>query len=669
MNKQSISDTGYASRFRTYALLFVLAAAALACANWVAIRTVNFESGDFAANTLLILDAKRFHLIHGNYSRVGFNHPGPAILYVLAFGEMLFHDLLHIVPSPFSGQVLAADLYNAGWLVLIVAMVRRMTGNLAPALLFTAIAVLVLAYSDGAILNSMWFPHLYVLPYAAMLVAIAPLVHGRVHSLNALAVASGFLINGHASFIPTLGVVLVVVVAVNFWLSRRDRAMRILSRAWLAGHRRTVLAAVAILFLFFLPLIIATVTEFPGPLYQYYKFGHGNKGNTLREAFKFVGVYWGLGHGAPARGGVVWGLALLLAMLVGLRRLPAGFARDARALGIVFIAATLALLYYAKVGVDMLNEVYIALFYYSVPALAAGLLAVIAWRALGWERNDLAVGALALLALAGSWRWVGTMRIDMLHFYNHPQVVDLYGQMRKLPGEGRIVLDLNPDTADWGEVWSNTLSLLAYAKRQGTDFACINENWHISFTRALQCRPEEAASQRRYFVSYGDAPDPARGEPDAEALHLALYRAGAARPPLDYASVKSQPAFFRQILGKGWTAVEGDFVWSEGPLAQLRLPADPQRTGKVTLYFGSFIPNTQVRMNVQAFVNGKPGGTWTFDATELRRRITLDLGPDPAVEQHIAFKIDKPLRPVDFKLSPDARLLGISLYGIKKEVQ
>ena len=78
-------------------LLLVLFTAGLACVNWDAIRTVNHESSDFAANTLLVLDAKRLQLIHGHYSRVGFNHPGPALLYVLAFGELLFHDWLHLV--------------------------------------------------------------------------------------------------------------------------------------------------------------------------------------------------------------------------------------------------------------------------------------------------------------------------------------------------------------------------------------------------------------------------------------------------------------------------------------------------------------------------------------------------------------------------------------------
>jgi len=655
MDGRSTLDAVRAPGPWTWALLFVLAAVALACSNWGAIQAVNHETSDFAANTLLVLDAKRLHLIYGNYSRVGFNHPGPAILYVLAAGELLFHDLLRIVPSPFSGQLLAVDCYNAAWLVLIVAMVRRMAGSLVPALLFAAVSVLAFAYADHAILNGIWFPHLYVLPYAAMLVAIARLVHGRTDTLVPLAVASGFLINGHASFVPMLGVILVVTLAANWLVSRHDPSMRILGRGWFTAHRRAILVSGGILFLFFVPLIAATVRDFPGPLYQYVKFGHGYKGNTLREAARFTGVYWGLGHGAPARGALAWGLALLAVLAFGLRRLPAAFARDARALGVAFLAGTLALLYYAKVGVDMLDQVYIALFYFAVPALAAGLLALIAYRALGRVGTGIDAGAavLALLAVAAAWHWV---RQDppYRYFYDNPQVVRLYEGVRALPGSGRVVLDLEQTPDNWSEVWGNTLGLLAYAKRQGVDLACVNEHWHISFTRPLQCRPEELAGNRRYEVRRTVAPDPVRGEPALDVLGLSFYRIGAAPRPAHWFDVATHPASFRPVLVQGWT-IEGEGARAAGPLAVIDLPADPARTGRLTLDAGTVIPALDARLTVHAAVDGKPAGAWTLYASERRRRIVLDLGPDPGAPKHIALRLERSA----------GHALDLWLYGVR----
>src|SRR5688500_16653540 len=66
-----------------------------------------YEGGDFAANSLLIQDAKSFDLLVGHYSRIGFNHPGPAILYFQALGEYVFYDLTHLVGAPFAGQLLS----------------------------------------------------------------------------------------------------------------------------------------------------------------------------------------------------------------------------------------------------------------------------------------------------------------------------------------------------------------------------------------------------------------------------------------------------------------------------------------------------------------------------------------------------------------------------------
>lgn len=654
-----------ASRHGACALLFVLIVAALVGVEWHMIANVNHEAGDFAANSLLIQDAKRLHLIHGNYSRVGFYHPGPAILYVLAFGELVLHDWLHLVPSPFSGQIVAGILYNAGWLVLIFALMRRFTAA-APALLFVALLVLAAAFDDPSIVTGLWFPNLYFFPYAAMLVAIAPLVHGRADALKALAVASGFLINGHASFVAMLGVILIVVVAANALLSRRDPSTRILSRDWLGRHRRTLLAAAGILFLFFVPLIVATVVEWPGPISDYIHFGTAAKGNTWGQALAFVAVYWGRSGVALA----LWlGSAAVLVLLL-LKGAGAGaradFVRGARGLGVAFLGATAAALYYAKAGVDMLDEVYIELFYYAVPAMCAALLALFAWRALAVRMRDAAAVVLALAALGGSWHW---LRQDLvyIYLYDHPRVVELYRQLRALPGSGRIVLDLERDPRTWGEIWGGTLSLQAYAARQHVDLVCINENWHISNTRAARCRPEEVAHNRHYQVRPTGAPDPVLGEPDVEALGLSLYRAGAPARPAAYVTVKDEPGYFKGILGKGWSYPEPEFVWTEGPLAELHLPADPARGRWLALDFGSFVPAGDVILRVQAYANGKPAGTSLYYTSEIRHRFPVDLGADPGAAQHIRIRIEGAVSPQQYHISPDPRQLGLSLYGIRKE--
>jgi len=90
----------------------------LLLANLDTLKGVTYEGSDFAANSVLIQSAKNFSLWTGNYSRVGFYHPGPAILYVLTAGEVIFHDWFHLVEHPFAGQIIAVSFYNALWITL-----------------------------------------------------------------------------------------------------------------------------------------------------------------------------------------------------------------------------------------------------------------------------------------------------------------------------------------------------------------------------------------------------------------------------------------------------------------------------------------------------------------------------------------------------------------------
>lgn len=644
------------------ALLFVLIAAVLMVVQWnTNAHKVLHELGDFSANGLLILDAKRLHLLYGNYSRIGVHHPGPAILYVLAFGEAFFHDLLHLVPSPFSGQLMAICLYSAAWIVLIFAMVRRIAGGVVPALMFTAVFTAAIGFFEPPLFLGAWFPDLYMLPFAAMLVAISRLAYGRTDMLRALAVSSGFVINGHVSFIPMLGVILIAMLAANWLLSRRDPAMRILSPAFLVSHRRDILTAVGILFLFFVPLLILTVTEFPGPLYAYAKFGGSDKHNSLREALQFVGFFWRKGQAW------IWGLVLLALLASGVRAASSPMLRDLRALGIAFVAASLALLVYAKFGIDHLALTYVGLFYYSVPALAAALVPLYLYQAVAWPGRAVAAGLVAVAGLAATWQALHKPSYyDFL--YEMPGLVQMHERLRALPGSGRIVLDLEQKGLDWDEIWGKVAALRLYGLRQGTDLYCVNEHWHLLFTEQGRCRPDELATPRRFFVRNMNAPDPARGDADIEGQGLLLYRHGRTDAPQKWVNVSDRKDFFRSILGKGWSDLEADYVWSLAKVAEINLPADPARGRLLRLDVGSFIPEDFFRQHLDVVVNGRPAGSWDFNHFEMRRQIRIDLGPDAGAAQRIELRIAHPASPSDYPSWPkDGRTLGVSLYGIHYE--
>ena len=80
---------GSVPRWAVAASSFVVLLAVLVARNAFLFSNRYYEIGDQGANSILIEQARHFKLLVGNYSRLGFNHPGPAYLYVQAWGEEL----------------------------------------------------------------------------------------------------------------------------------------------------------------------------------------------------------------------------------------------------------------------------------------------------------------------------------------------------------------------------------------------------------------------------------------------------------------------------------------------------------------------------------------------------------------------------------------------------
>ncbi|NML30859.1 hypothetical protein [Paraburkholderia antibiotica] len=458
------------------------------------------EVGDFAANSLLIADAKHLKLLVGNYSRIGFNHPGPAFLYVLAAGEIVFFDLTHWVASPFAGQIYAVALLSGFWIAaigtLLIKMQRGADGAVAAALVTTAIFVGVTAYINYQAFAGPWFPHLYYFAFAAFTVSLGALIMGRADGLPLLAVSLGFLLNGHASFLGMTVIMLACALLANSWIAIRSgsRESQILSRHYLASHFRTIVAALAIVVLFLIPLAIRTMLHFPGPLAEYAAFGHAHKANRVVDAVRFVGLFWSNG---------IFGLLLgAVACAVLVTNKPAreneGRVAPERALSLALACATVAFLFYAVVGVDDFSLMYVGIFYYVVPALALTLLAK---RCL----DNLMVVTLPVAVIVCVA--VGAFTAIRIHQppenvsqYNDPRVPGAYAAIRNLEaGGGPLVFDLD-GTAKWEQLWPLLVGIEAQAKREGSVPFCIAQNWQLVFTQAARCSPDEMSRPHRRFL-------------------------------------------------------------------------------------------------------------------------------------------------------------------------
>jgi hypothetical protein len=458
-----------------------------------------FEYGDLAANTLLVLDAKRSILLTGNYSRVGFNHPGPAYFYVFAAGEYLFHDLLHLTPSPMGGQMLGTAALNAGWLSLLWFLLARFSRSAGAATSGLAVFIAYTVLNEPGFLFGIWMPFLYFAPFAVFTLALARVTSGRPDALVPLALAAGFLVHGHASFIGIVGLMIVIGALVHLsatrWLS--DEVWpKLLSPETVPRYRKHLMAAAAIMVVFLLPPIAQTLLHFPGPLGQYIGYGSARHSNSLAASLTYVFACWGGAAMLVPSGVLMW---VLLKSGGGDRRdlgERLGFAA-------VLVASTLAVLFYTVFAVDTLDHAYIIYFYRAVPGLLAAVTVCALCRAVDvrWHGRLALVGVLsaALLLAFGPRR-------------SSDSVAGIPEAHRALVEfePGPAVLDLD-NSRNWVAVWANTAGLLAYGKRVRTGAYCVRANWHILFTEALHCPPGIASGTPVLTVTPADGAVPGPG--------------------------------------------------------------------------------------------------------------------------------------------------------------
>ncbi|MBE1159184.1 hypothetical protein [Dyella acidiphila] len=639
--------------------LFALVAVLLICSNWTLIDRVNFEMGDLAANSVLIQDAKSFHLFTGNYSRTGMNHPGPAILDALALGEVIFYDLLHVVPSAFSGQLVAVALYNAFWITLLYRLLYRGSQSIAGAAIGLATFLIITALNDRQFFNGIWFPHLYYFPFAVFIFATVRLIDGCTDSLFSFALSLGFVTNGHVSFVAITAIILLLAIGFNYLLyAKADADRLILSKAFFIKHGRVIALSAGLALSFFVPLLIETVIDYPGPVSDYIAFSGGHQPNSVASALKYIAQYWG---GLPP----MLFAALVLAFLWAWRPADA-VALPYRAAIATVISATLAALFYAKEGIDLLQYIYIGLFYYAVPGLLAAFVAALAYGLSKAKYKAI----LALLAAAASMLImykVSALPIGYARTYHDNSVPTLYAKLKAEEKNGPLVLNLSMGD-DWGPVWTHISGLQAYTKRAGDKLFCINKGWNILFTKAARCTLEELARDHSTLAVMKTPTTPPQDlKFVATSMGISFYQTEV-RSIADKGMVPvlaNRPLYDGTILTAGWSATETDMVWSEGKKATLLIPVNPGFSGNILLDLSAFLPNPQYKQSITVTSADANGLAFQFNAEDSRKIIAIPVKNAGNNGVAIEISIATPISPKVAGLSDDPRMLGVSLYGIE----
>jgi hypothetical protein len=502
-----------------WAVPFALVLVVLLVRNAFLFSTPEYENADMGANSILIEQARRFSLLVGNYSREHFNHPGPAFLYVQAWGESLFYDALHLVPTPWNGQLIALYALNALFAASVVAVGHGWTRSVRGAAATLAVVALF-GLLHPAMFSSDWMPYVYVPAYFAFVVAIASVAAGRTQDCWLAALTGWFLIHGHACFLLFVPVLACGAVAGVLWRRWRENAALFAPPA-----RRVWIPVAAISAVFALPIVIELALHWPGNFGKYFSYSSSSKsgGHTLIQLARYVlWFWWPHAH--------AWAVVLVLAAVAALftwRMRSGPLRRFCGALLAIDALSTLLFIAYAAVGVDDISDYYIGYFYWSAPLLLILVIALAVTDLL--PAKAAAVAAVcAAVAAATAFAVAPLTRFDLAHV--DPETPATTGPVTDpslAAGTAAVAAaaDGRPLVFRFGNsAWPAVTGLLVQAERTGVTACVADPNWAFMMTEQFICTPAELR-EGESFVVYPPGPVP-RGSAVVYRLRRGIVTAG-----------------------------------------------------------------------------------------------------------------------------------------------
>ena len=240
-----------------------------------------YEDGDLGANSLSVLRAEHFDELFGQYSRWGFHHPGPGVLYGFALGEGLLYRTFHVVPTGYNAQLIALMALVCSFLAAGISVAARWVRGVVfvpLALLFAALHFTSAEPLTWVLLA--WMPYVMTLLFFGLLIGAASVGAGQGDDLPLLALGCGFMVHIHVAQPLFVVPLFLVAYAGLAWSCYRQPAEGAAARPpWRVFPRAHSLAA-ALVFAFVLPIIVDLFRGSESNLAAILRHMHAHKGNT-----------------------------------------------------------------------------------------------------------------------------------------------------------------------------------------------------------------------------------------------------------------------------------------------------------------------------------------------------------------------------------------------------
>jgi hypothetical protein len=451
---------------------------------------------DYAANDILVEGAQHSLLLHGNYSRVGFYHPGPFFLWLLLASEMVFTKLIPIFSTTVAAHFFGSLLWFATSMAFLFRLLALASRSLVTAAVGCCAAIYVLFLVCGSVVTSAWMPHLYMSAALQLATGVIGVYALGPRWLLLATFGMAQLIHGHASFIG-----LSVIMTATFLLpaSVFPRATWQTLRSAVANNSQTLRRCGAIALAFALPIVFNTILHWPGEVPKYFSFAGHAQPNSIAATLEYTRQFLPFSLIALS----------LLALPLRIRRdsdQQASLGTFRRGILAATAGGVVAGLFYARYGVDHLEFRYVM---FWLASFDATLVAASATYAMSLFPRPIAlVLACVVLALClpvlSLYKPVGTdVWAPTLYDPTAKRYPEALADLEALAAAGQMSEIYVEPSSEIATSWADVLTLVAMMNRRHERAFCITpDTWTISYHEKFRCEAERDSPGRRIVVSH-----------------------------------------------------------------------------------------------------------------------------------------------------------------------
>lgn len=244
-------------------------------------------ASDYALTEMQVRDVGRHPVLVGLYSRDTWNHPGPAMFYLIA-------PVYRLLGSMSVGIHVGSLVINGAALVGMALIARRRGGM--PLMLLTVLGSLLLVRTLGAeFVGDPWNCYLTVLPFGLMIFLAWSMACGELWALPLGAGVATFVAQAHVGFVPLALPLLAWGAGALVLAAWRPRGDVVVERQSLV---RAGLVSAAVLGVMWLPPLIDVFMHAPSNIREAASwFRHGSdQSRTFAEGWRVITGQFG---GAP----------------------------------------------------------------------------------------------------------------------------------------------------------------------------------------------------------------------------------------------------------------------------------------------------------------------------------------------------------------------------------